>query len=119
MKRLAVVLALFTLAGCRNYDNWDAVSDQGGLVPPDVYATYGREQAIVVAVGREFARPYNSGAGAQARIATAYARKFPDVVNVTADTLGNRLTIQFKDGWLAAVVPIDDGKTGDDTNIPS
>lgn len=119
MKRLAVVLALLTLAGCRNYDNWDAVSDQSGLVPPDVYATYGREQAIVVAVGREYARPYNSGAGAQARIATAYARKFPEVVNVTADTLGNRLTIQFKDGWMAAVVPINDGKTGDDTTIPS
>jgi hypothetical protein len=119
MKRLAVLLALVAVAGCRNYDNFDAIADQDGLVPPDVYATYGREQAIVVAVGREYARPYNSGAGAQARIATAYARKFPEVVNVTADTLGNRLTIHFKDGWIAAVVPIDDGKTGDDTHIPS
>ncbi|MGH7659276.1 MAG: hypothetical protein ACREL6_13655, partial [Gemmatimonadales bacterium] len=81
--------------------------------------TYGKEQAIVVAVGREYARPYNSGPGAQARVAMAYARKFPDVVEVTADTLGHRLTILFDSGWLAAVVPIDDGKTGDETTIPS
>jgi len=51
-------------------------------------------------------------------VATAYARKFPDVTNVTADPLGYRLTLQYRSGWRTAAVPIADGKTGDDTTIP-
>jgi len=27
--------------------------------------------------------------------------------------------VTFKSGWRTAIVPIDDGKTGDDTRIPS
>lgn len=113
----ALIVAL-ALAGCRSYDYQTPISRQAGLVPPDQFARYGREQAISIAIGREFARPYNSGSGNQAEIAMTYARKFPDVVNVVPDSQGHRLTVQFKSGWRAAVVPISDGKTGDQTVIP-
>ncbi|MGE0353725.1 MAG: hypothetical protein AB7I33_07915 [Gemmatimonadales bacterium] len=120
MKRLAVAAVTLLLIGaCRNYRFQDHISVQDGLIPADEYATYGRNQAIAVAIGREFARPYNSGAGAQARVAMEYARKFPDVVNIQADTIGYRLTVQFKNGWRVGVVPINDGRTGDETKIPS
>jgi phytoene/squalene synthetase len=91
------------------------------MVPPDRYALYGREQAITVAIGREFARPYNSGPEAQADIAVNYAKnKFAaDIVDITPDPLGHRLTVTFKSGWRVAILPIDDGKTGDETRIPS
>lgn len=112
------LLVALALAACRSYDYQTPVSDQAGLVPPDQFARYGREQAISIAIGREFARPFNSGTGAQTEIAMTYARKFPDVVNVVADSLGHRLTVQFKSGWRTAVVPIRDGKTGDETVIP-
>ena len=120
MKRLAFLLvAGFAVTGCRSYDYYDHVSSQKGLINADTFATYGRDQAIVVAIGREYARPYNSGAGAQARVAMAYARKFPDIVNIQADTQAHRLTVQFKDGWRTAIDPIADGKQGDDTKIPA
>jgi hypothetical protein len=120
MKRLALVLAaLLAAAGCRHYDYYDHVSDQGGLLPADQFAAYGREQAIAVAIGREFGRPYNSGVGAPSRVAIAFARKFPEVVDITADSLGNRLQVRFRNGWQTAIVPIDDGKRGPDTRIPS
>ena len=48
-----------------------------------------------------------------------YARSMPDIVNVTADSLGHRLTLQFRSGWRTMVVPIDDGKRGGETaNLP-
>ena len=78
-----------------------------------------REQAIVIAIGREFGRPYNSGPGMQAEQAMNFAKKFPDVVDILADTLGHRLTVQFKSGWRTAILPIPDGKVGDSTKIPS
>ena len=120
MNRFAAALAaLLVLSGCRDYDYFDHISDQSGLLPADQFATYGREQAIFVAIGREFGRPYNSGRGAPARVAIAYAGQFPDVVEIQADTLGYRLNVQFRSGWRAGVVPIDDGKRGPDTRIPS
>ncbi|MEP7324915.1 MAG: hypothetical protein ABI836_03115 [Gemmatimonadota bacterium] len=120
MKRPALVLlALVGFAACRDYPLADHLKNQDGLLPADQFAAYGREQAIAVAIGREFGRPYNSGVGAPARVAIAYARQFPDIVNIQADSLGNRLTIEFNSGWRTAIVPIDDGKRGADTRIPS
>jgi hypothetical protein len=109
------------LAGCRDYQFTPHVTNQAGLIPADQYARYGHEQAVAVAIGREFARPYNSGPEAQAEIAMTYARnKFgQDITEISADPLGNRLVVTFKSGWRTAIVPIKDGKTGDDTKIPS
>jgi hypothetical protein len=113
----ALVLAAGLLGGCRDYNYQRHVSAQAGLVPADTYARYGREQAI----GREFARPYNSGAAAQAEVAVNYAhtRFSGDIRDISADPQGNRLTVTFKSGWRTFVVPIADGKTGDETTIPS
>lgn len=114
-------LALVPMAGCRDYQFTRHVASQDGLIPPDTYARYGREQAITVAIGREFARPYNSGAATQAEVAMSYARsKFAsDIVEMSADGQSNRIVVTFKSGWRTAVVPIADGKTGDDTKVPS
>ncbi|HWA57973.1 MAG TPA: hypothetical protein VG692_12010 [Gemmatimonadales bacterium] len=118
---LLLGLALAPLGGCRDYQFAKHVSDQGGLIPADQFARYGREQAIAVAVGREFARPYNSGSETQADVAMNYARnKFAsDITEISADGQSNRIVITFKSGWRTAVVPIKDGKTGDDTKVPS
>ena len=116
--RLAI-LALLALAGCRHYDIEDHISKQDGLIPADQFALYGREQAIAVAIGREFGRPYNSGVGAPSRVAIAYSRQFPEVVDIQPDSLGHRLQVQFKSGWRTGIVPINDGKRGPDTRIPS
>ena len=109
------------LGGCRDYNLKRHVSNQDGLIPADQYARYGREQAIAVAIGREFARPYNSGPVAQVEVAINYARNnFPtDITEMSADPLGNRLVVTFKSGWRTAIVPINDGKVGSDTKIPS
>lgn len=113
---LVMVLAL---ASCRAYDYEAPLTSEDGLVPPDQFARYGREQAQVVAIGREFARAeQGDGADALARqagAAMAYARTLPDVVDVNADPLGHRLTVQFRSGWRAGVSPIDDGKSGAET----
>lgn len=122
-RRLLLPLALMVLAlgACRDYQYTRHVSNQAGLVPADQYARYGREQAIAVAIGREFARPYNSGAETQADVAINYARtKFgADITELSADPQGNRVVVTFKSGWRTSVVPIADGKTGDETKIPS
>ncbi|HXG44585.1 MAG TPA: hypothetical protein VNJ71_07510 [Gemmatimonadales bacterium] len=118
---LALAVFLVAPAACRDYRSEPRLSDQAGLIPADQFARYGREQAIAVAIGREFARPYNSGPEKQAEVAMHYARtKFgADVVDITADPLGHRLVVTFKSGWRTAIVPIRDGKTGDETTIPS
>ena len=118
---LFVAAGLLMLGACRDYQYTRHVSNQDGLIPADQYARYGREQAIAVAIGREFARPYNSGALAQAEVAITYAHnKFArDVIAMSADPQGNRLVVTFRSGWRTAIVPIADGKTGDDTKIPS
>ena len=118
-RRLALLLLALPIGGCRSYDFAATISSQKGLLPADQFARYGREQAISVAIGRRFARPYNSGPAMQVEITMAYAKKFPDVVDIVADTLGHRLTVRFKSGWRTGIVPIDDGKREDETRIPS
>jgi len=88
-------------------------------VPADQFALYGHEQAAQVAIGREFAAAYQGDSpealARQTAAAVSYAKGLADVADVVADTLGHRLTVRFKSGWRAAVVPIPDGKRGADT----
>jgi hypothetical protein len=118
---LALFAILALLGACRDYQYEKHVAAQKGLIPADQFATYGREQAIAMAIGREFARPWNSGAETQADVVIAYARnKFgKDISDISADPLGHRIVVTFASGWRTAIVPIDDGKTGDETTIPS
>jgi hypothetical protein len=122
--RPAFVLSLALMAGlgaCRDYQFTRHVANQDGLIPPDQFARYGREQAIAVAIGREFARPYNSGPEQQLEVTINYARnKFSsDITDISGDPQSNRVVVTFKSGWRTAIVPIADGKTGEETKIPS
>jgi hypothetical protein len=121
MRRLlALPLLALTLMGCPSYDEYAPLVSQKGLVPPDQFARYGKEQAQAVAIAREFGYAYQGDTpaayGIQAAAAIAYARTMPDVVTVTADSLGHRLTVQFKSGWRTAVDPIADGRRGSETS---
>jgi hypothetical protein len=117
--RFRFLVLLLPLVSCRSYDYYSRLTSQRGLTPPDQFARYGREQAEAVAIAREFGRAYQGntpeGFAKQAQAAVSYAKSLPDVVEVTPDPLGNRLTIRFKSGWREAVNPIDDGKRGSDT----
>jgi hypothetical protein len=116
---LALPLLALALAGCRDYNYYAPLVSQKGLIPPDQFARYGREQAEAVAIARELGYAYQGDTpadfGAQSTAAATYARTLPDVVNVTADSLGHRLTIQFRSGWRTAVDPIADGRRGSET----
>ena len=118
-RALAALAVTVVLAGCPSYDEYPKLTDQKGYVPADQYARYGKEQAEAMAIAREFGRAYRGNTRAdyvaQADSAVKYARTLPDVTNVTADSLGHRLTIQFRSGWRTMVVPIDDGKRGAET----
>ncbi len=123
MRRLIPLSLLFVLAACPSYDRYSYVADQKGLMAPDDYAKYGADQAIAVAVGREFAKGHAGNTAeafaTQAGAALSYAKKFSTLKSVTADTLGHRLVLTFADGWTTQVTPITDGKNGDDTvNLP-
>ena len=123
MRRLIPLSLLFVLAACPSYDRYGYVTTDKGMLPPDTYAKYGTDQAISVAVGREFAKDYAGstadGFAKQADGALGYAKKFPQLKSVTADTLGHRLVLTFVDGWSTQVIPITDGKSGDETaNLP-
>ena len=125
MRRLlALPLLVLALAGCPSYDNYAPVVSQDGLVPPDQFARYGKEQAQAVAIGREFGFAYQGDTpadyGVQAATAMAYGVTLPDVVSITADTFGHRLNVQFRSGWRTAVTPISDGRRGAETpNLPA
>ena len=125
MRRLlALPMFALALAGCPSYDSYAPLVSQKGLVPPDQFARYGKEQAQAVAIAREFGFAYQGDSpaayGAQAAAAVEYARTMPDVVNVTVDSLGHRLTLQFRSGWRTAVDPIADGRRGNETpGIPA
>ena len=124
MTRALPLLALtLVLAGCPTYHEYPKLSDQSGYVDADQYARYGVEQAQAMAIAREFGAAHQGDAradlGRQADSAMAYARTLPDVVDISADSLGHRLTISFRSGWRTMVLPIDDGKRGSETpNLP-
>jgi hypothetical protein len=118
-RSFAAIVGLIALASCRGYHLDRRVTDQNGLVPPDQYARYGREQAEEIAIAREFG---HAGDGSsvdqrkrQAEAAVSYARSLPDVAGVRADPQGLLLTIQFRSGWRTMVTPLRDGKRGADT----
>ncbi len=56
MRRLVPLAFLLAFAACRDYDRYQYVAGQKGLIAPDEYATYGPDQAISMAIGREFAK---------------------------------------------------------------
>ena len=113
-----LMLAL-ALAGCRDYDLANRLTNQSGLIPPDQFARYGREQAQAIAIAREYAQALDGAAQEdrvrQAETAGSYARTLPDVQDVGTDPLGFRVTIRFDSGWLTMTTPIDDGKRGAET----
>lgn len=122
-RALAFVALAFVLSGCPSYDEYPKLSSQKGYVPADRYARYGAEQAEAMAIAREFGHAYQGESRddylRQADSAVKFARTLPDVTDITADSLGHRLTIQFKSGWRTMVNPIDDGKRGTETaNLP-
>jgi hypothetical protein len=117
MRRIfGIALLLSALASCRDYDFHSRLASQGGLLPPDQFARYGREQSDEVAIAREFgaairrSSPDDLIKGTQ--LAAGYARALPEIVDVQADPLGYRLTLRFKSGWRTMVNPIEDGKRG-------
>jgi hypothetical protein len=120
MKRsFGIVMLVVALLSCRAYDLESRLSDQGGLIPADRFARYGREQAQEVAVAREYGHAASGSAPEdlvkRADAAVRYARTLPDVTDVGADPLGFRLTIRFESGWVTMVTPVDDGKRGAET----
>jgi len=118
-RSFGAVLLLTALTSCRDYDLQSRVTSQGGLVPADQFARYGREQAEAMAIAREFGADLKRSSPAdlvkQAEAASRFARAIPDVADVQADPLGYRLTLRFKSGWRTMVTPINDGKRGTET----
>jgi hypothetical protein len=104
---------LLALSACRGYDYQSRISKPDGFVPGDQMARYGREQAQSVAIARAFAAARSGDSPealtAQADSALRYARTLPDVVNAVADPLSDRLTVQFRSGWIDGIVPLNDG----------
>jgi hypothetical protein len=115
----AIALMVMTVVGCRGYDLDSQLRNQDGLVPPDQYARYGREQAQEIAIAREFGQAHQGSSpeqlAKQADAAASYARTLPDVADVRTDPQGLLLTIQFKSGWRTMVAPLNDGKRGAET----
>src|SRR5688572_15250716 len=118
-RSLSAMLLVAALASCRDYQLDSRLTDTDGLTPADKFGRYGREQAQLMAVAREFGRAGNGSSPQeleqQAETAISYARTLPDVTDITADPLGRRLTIRFRSGWLTMVTPVDDGKQGAET----
>ncbi len=122
MSRRTLALGLILLAGlggCRQYQNYEPLANQSGLLPADQFAAYGAEQAQLIAIGRAMAKwysgPNSADLGIGAEQAARWARTLPHVATVVADTLGHRLTITFASGWRAAALPINDGKAPEAT----
>jgi hypothetical protein len=118
-RSFGAVMLLTALTSCRNYDLQSRLISQGGLVPADQFARYGREQAEEMAIAREFGADLKRSSPPDliksAEAASQFARTLPDVADVQADPLGYRLTLRFKSGWRTMVTPIDDGRRGTET----
>lgn len=118
-RSFGVVVLVMTLVSCRSYDLESRLINQKGLIPPDRFARYGREQAQEMAIAREYGHADDGSTPEdlvkRAEAAVSYARTLPDVTDAGADPLGFRLTIHFKSGWLTMVTPIDDEKRGAET----
>ncbi len=111
MRRVALAaLAAFSMGACRSYDYYSPLVDQGGLIPAEQFARYGRQNAETVAIGRALAEWRMTGdeasAAEQTDRAACFARRFPDVESVTADPQGHRLTVKFTSGWRVGILPI-------------
>jgi hypothetical protein len=119
MIRGSVLLLMLALSSCRTYDYSPRISDAAGMVPGDQAARYGREQAQAIAIARRFGSADRgtspAALAAQADSVVAFARTQPDVVNVVADPLSHRVTVDFKSGWRVGIVPLNDGKSPADT----
>lgn len=119
MRRLIPLAILLALPACRDYDRYHYVASEKGLMPADSFAKYGTDQAISMAIGREFAKAHSGDTPAdfakQADAAVAYAKKFSQVTTIKADTLGYRLVVTFNDGWTNQITPVTDGKDPDQT----
>jgi hypothetical protein len=108
-----ITLALVTLASCRDYQLESRLTSQRGLIPPDQFARYGREQAEEMAVAREYGAALDRPAAADT--AVQFARSLPAIADAQADPPGYRVTLRFKSGWRTMVIPIEDGKRGRET----
>ena len=112
-RTFVVPLLLAALVSCRDYNLQARLTNQRGLIPPDQFARYGREQAEEMAIAREYGaalKRSSADTAAAANQAMAYARRLPDMADVRADPDGYRLTLRFKSGWRSMVTPIEDGK---------
>ncbi|HVX88425.1 MAG TPA: hypothetical protein VG940_05815, partial [Gemmatimonadales bacterium] len=109
MRTPLLAALLLVAAACRPTEREQYLANQDGLLPADRFAAYGPEQAEAVAIGRELGAQHGKPRGEQFAAAIEYAKKLPDVVTVVPDTIGWRLQVQFKSGWLKGVVPINDG----------
>jgi hypothetical protein len=125
MRRLVPCgLLLLAATACRPYQSYGYVSSEHGLLPADEFASYGPDQATAIAIGRAFGHAYagldSSDYAKQTQAAMTYARQFPQVASVSADTLGHRLVVTFTSGWTAQVTPIMDNVAPDKTpGLPS
>ena len=118
--RLPVAAALLIVASaCRPYQKEAYLASPDGLIPTDRFAAYGTEQAQAMAIGRELGGDHGKDRTAQFTAAIEFAQTQPDVIDVVPDTIGYRLQVTFKSGWIKGIVPIDDGKHGAETaNLP-
>ena len=108
MHRLAPLACLVLLTACPMYDSEPYLSSEDGLIDADQWAGYGPEQAVAVAVGRQYG---SEGASKAAE----YGNGFASVDSVEVDSLSHRLVVHFASGWQAQVTPINDGKDAAET----
>ena len=115
MRQSLALLLVAAAVACRPTEREQYLADQNGLLPADRFAAYGPEQAQAVAIGRELGAAHGKGRGEQMAAAVEYAKSLPDVVDVVPDSLGFRMQVKFRSGWIKGIVPIDDGKHGAET----